>query len=94
MNSVGEAQVFSTWDANWGYGQVLVRPEDRDETASVCHSGFHSFERMLFGLPNAPTTFQLALDILLTCFILRSFHVYFDDIIVFSSTLDDHFEHL
>lgn len=94
IDSLGEATMFSTLDANWGYWQVPFRPEDREKRAFechfVCHSGHYRFKCMPFGLTNDPTTFQRALDILLARFKWWSCLVYLDDIIVFSSTLDDH----
>ena len=94
IDSLGEAKVFSTLDAYWGYWQVPINPEDRPKTSFVCHAGQFQCVRMPFGLTNAPATFQRALDIVLTRFKWKSCLVYIDDIIIFSKTVDEHIRHV
>ena len=94
IDSLGGAAYFSTLDANSGYWQIPVAPEDREKTAFVCHAGFFEFLRMPFGLCNAPATFQRTLDILLAGVRFDYALVYLDDIIVYSSTFSEHLRHL
>ena len=49
---------------------------------------------MIFGLINVGATFQRAMDIAFQGLINRSIVVYMDDIIVFSSTMEEHESHL
>lgn len=49
---------------------------------------------MLFGLYNAPSTFQSAMNALLNPFLRKFAEVFFDDILIYSATLDDHLQHL
>ena len=88
IDSLGDANIFTTLDCNSGYWQIPVSPEDRDKTAFTCHSGLYRYKRMPFGLTNAPATFQRTLDILLSPFRWRSCLVYLDDVIVFSKNID------
>ena len=44
IDSLGDANVFSTLDCNSGYWQVPVREEDRDKTAFTCHSGLYRYK--------------------------------------------------
>jgi Reverse transcriptase (RNA-dependent DNA polymerase) len=94
LDSLGEAEFFSTLDANKGFWQIEVSQEDRDKTTFSCHVGMYRFLRMPFGLLNAPATFQRAMDIILSEVRWESVIVYLDDIIIFSITFEDHIRHL
>ena len=94
IESLGDAKVFSTLDANSGYWQILIAPKDRDKTTFTTHFGTYAFTRMPFGLKNAPATYQRAIDTILTTVKWQFALVYLDDIIVFSSSFEDHKSHL
>ena len=49
---------------------------------------------MLFGLSNAPATFQTVMNDALRSELGTSCVVYLDDVLVYSATLDDHYQHL
>ena len=49
---------------------------------------------MPFGLMNAPGTIQRAADIILASVKWQHALVYLDDVIVYSDTLEEHFDHL
>jgi hypothetical protein len=49
IDSLGDAVVFSTLDANSGYWQVSMHPDDRDKITFTCHVGTFRFKRMPFG---------------------------------------------
>jgi Reverse transcriptase (RNA-dependent DNA polymerase) len=66
IDSLGDAVVFSTLDANSGYWQVSMHPDDRDKTTLTCHVGTFRFKRMPFGLRNAPSTFQRVMDVIIS----------------------------
>lgn len=94
LDSLGEAQFFSTLDCTAGYWQVPLRKEDQEKTAFACHDGLFEWVVMPFGLTNAPATFQRALDIILSGLKWQMCLVYLDDVIVFSKTAEDHVRHL
>ena len=66
----------------------------QEKTAFCTPFGLFQFKVMPFGLTNAPSTFQSLMEL-----VLRGLHwstclVYLDDIIVYSSTIEEHFTRL
>jgi Reverse transcriptase (RNA-dependent DNA polymerase) len=94
IDRLGDVVVFSTLDANSGYWQVSMHPDDRDKNTFTCHVGTFHFKRMPFGLRNAPSTFQRAMDIILSGVRWQKCLSYLDDITVFSSSIESHVEDL
>lgn len=94
IDSLGDAKVLTTIYCNAGYWQIPVAEEDIPKTAFVCHAGVYEFLRMPFGLSNAPATFQLAIDIILSGVKWKHCLVYLYDVIVFSRNMKDHVKHV
>ena len=94
LDAMASAQWFSTFDLRSSYHQVQVNPADMDKTAFICPRGMYRFRTMPFGLCNAGATFQRLMDIVMTGLNLNVCLVYLDDIIVYSSTLEQHLERL
>ena len=93
IDRLGQAQHISTLDLTRGYWQVPVSGPDQHKTAFVTPYGLYQFKRMPFGLKGAPATFQRLMDQVLRG--LSSFAAaYLDDVIVFSTTWEEHLPHL
>lgn len=90
LDKLGRAQYFSTIDLAKGFHQILVRPEDRSKTAFSTPYGHYEFIRMPFGLKNAPATFQRLINNVLREFINKICVVYLDDILIFSTSFQEH----
>ncbi|KRZ55916.1 Transposon Ty3-G Gag-Pol polyprotein [Trichinella nativa] len=88
------AKWFSTLDLVSGYWQVEIAERDREKTAFSTSLGLFQFRVMLFGLCNAPTTFQRLMEKALRGLTWNTCLVYLDDIIVFGKTEEEHLERL
>jgi hypothetical protein len=62
FDQLGQAQYFSTMDANTGYWQIPMAPQDVHKTAFITHQGLFEFTWMPFGLTGAPETYQNMMD--------------------------------
>lgn len=94
LTSLAKAEWFSTLDLASGYWQVEVHPADREKTAFATPLGLYEFNRMPFGLCNAPATFQRLMQRCLSGLTVESVLVYLDDIIIYSGSFTDHLKHL
>lgn len=57
------------------------------------HDGHYEYHVMPFGLYNAPSTFQATMNDIFRPLLQKSVIVFFDDILVFSETMESHLEH-
>ncbi|XP_009774005.1 uncharacterized protein [Nicotiana sylvestris] len=72
-----------------GYNQIIICPEDQENTTFTCSYGTFAFKRMLFGLCNAPATFQIYMIAIFIDMVEKFVEVYMDDFSVFGSSYDD-----
>ncbi|XP_071478188.1 uncharacterized protein [Diadema antillarum] len=87
---------FSSLDLKSGYWQLEINEADKHKTAFVLPPplGLWECNRMPFGLCNAPSTFQRAMERCLGELNHSCCVVYLDDIIVFGRTVEEHIANL
>ena len=95
LDAIHGARWFSTNDLKSGYWQVPITECDKATTAFRTSSGqLYEFNQVPFGLCNAPATFSRLMDRVLSSLHWETCLFYLDNIIVFSSTWEEHLARL
>ncbi|GKT30068.1 Retrovirus-related Pol polyprotein from transposon 297, partial [Aduncisulcus paluster] len=84
---MGGTKFYAVLDLTSGYWQVEVEENSKKFTSFVTQFGQYEFNRLPFGLKNAPPFFQEGMNRVLTGLIGMVCCVYLDDIVVFSDSV-------
>ena len=76
------------------YFQIHIAPEDKEKTTFTCPFGTFAYRRMLFGVCNAPSTFQQCMLSIFSDFIEKCIEVFMDDFTLYGSSFDTCLENL
>ena len=90
FDQLGHSKYFTTLDLASGYHQIEMHHRDSEKTAFSVPLGHYEFNRMPFGLKNAPSTFQRLMNTVLSGLQGTRCLVYLDDIVIFADTLENH----
>jgi hypothetical protein len=84
LQQVAGSQMMSLLDGFFGYNQIKVKREDRFKTNFFNHWGTFSYESIPFGLSNACSTFQRAMQIDFDDLIGKIIKFFFYDLTLYS----------
>ncbi|KAI2646204.1 Transposon Tf2-9 polyprotein [Labeo rohita] len=88
------ASVFTKLDLRNAYHLVRIRRGDEWKTAFNTPRGHFEYLVMPFGLSNSPGVFQALVNDVLRDMVDQFIYVYLDDILIFSSSLQEHVQHV
>jgi hypothetical protein len=91
IHRLKDAKYFSKFDVRWGYNNVRIKEGDEWKAAFRTNRGLFEPLVMYFGLTNSPATFQTMMnEIFADLIALGVVSVYMDDILIFTSTREEH----
>ncbi|MCG8035390.1 MAG: DDE-type integrase/transposase/recombinase [Candidatus Thiodiazotropha taylori] len=95
LETLSGSKYFTVLDMKSGYHQVEVLEQHKCRTAfTVGPLGFWEFNRLPFGLNNAPATYQRLMEMCLGDYNMKICAIYLDDLIIFSNSLEEHLKRL
>lgn len=93
LDRLRDAQFITSLDIKTAYWQIPMEETSKQYTAfTVPNRGLFQFTRMPFGLHNAPATWQRLIDHVLGPELEPFVFVYLDDVIICTSSFDQHIE--
>ena len=93
LDKLNGAKIFTLLDLKSGYHHIPMAEKDRKKTAFVLPDSKFQWKRLPFGLVGAPFSFAAVMkDILQGTEAFTA--TYFDDILIFSNSLEEHMIHL
>jgi hypothetical protein len=81
---------FSSMDLERGYYQLKLDKASREVTAFPTQNELWQFKRIPFGLRDAPSAFQRAMQYIFAGFFRTHVVVYIDDVLIMTKTVEEH----
>ncbi|SOV09219.1 uncharacterized protein UDID_18292 [Ustilago sp. UG-2017a] len=94
LDRLREARFFTCIDLRGAYNLLRIAKGDKWKTAFRTRYGLFQYNVMPFGLTNTPASFQHLMNYTFKDMLDRSLIIYLDDLLIYSSTLKQHQEHV
>jgi hypothetical protein len=89
LERVAGHEFYCFLDGYSGYNQIKIALEDQEKTTFTCPFGTFAYQRMPFGLCNAPATFQRCMLSIFSDMVEHFLEIFMDDFSVFGDLFDD-----
>ena len=90
LDRLSGAKLYSSLDLFSGYHQIPLKQSDKYKTAFFSSDGSFEYNRVPFGMKNAPSQFQMIMNEVLSKFITKGVLIYIDDIIIYARSIAEH----
>jgi hypothetical protein len=90
QDRVRGAKIFTKIDLKNDYNLIRIKPGDQWKMAFKTRYGLYEYTVMLFGLSNAPATFQNMMNLIFRDLLDLGLIVYLDDILIYAETVQEH----
>ena len=99
LDQLGGKSWFTKLDMFSGFWHIPIAPRDKEKTAVITHVGLFQFERLPFGLRNAPASFQRLVNTVFSDLLFPRDEVAYlsadvDDLLCHSFDWDSHQRHI
>ncbi|HEX8017342.1 MAG TPA: reverse transcriptase family protein [Flavobacterium sp.] len=93
LDRLHDATIFSKFDMKSGFWQIQIREQDTYKTAFTVPFGHYEWNVLPFGVKNGPSEFQHIMNDIFNPF-TEFIICYIDDVLIFSSSIEQHIKHL